>query len=138
MTSAEAKPVLVIDGSAFDDFEGFAREFSKLLDDYVWRGNLDAFNDILRGGFGTPEDGFVLQWLHSERSREALGWAATIARLGQVATTCHPDNREHFAARIAAARRREGRTLFDEVVAIIRDHGPGGQQQADGVDLELR
>jgi hypothetical protein len=50
-------PVLVIDGSAFSGFDGFAREFSRLLDNYTWRGNLDAFNDLLRGGFGTPENG---------------------------------------------------------------------------------
>ena len=53
---AAVLPVLVIEGTAFDDFEGFQREFSRLLTDYAWNGNLDAFNDILRGGFGTPED----------------------------------------------------------------------------------
>src|SRR5688572_15252087 len=46
--------VLDIDGALFSDFEGFAGEFTRLLDDHTWRGNLDAFNDILRGGFGTP------------------------------------------------------------------------------------
>jgi hypothetical protein len=47
-------PVLVIDGADFSDFDGFAREFSRLLCNYTWRGNLDAFNDILRGGSGRP------------------------------------------------------------------------------------
>ena len=56
-------PVLIIDGACFSDFDGFAREFSRLLRDYTWQGNLDAFNDILGGGFGTPEDGWVLRWL---------------------------------------------------------------------------
>jgi hypothetical protein len=36
-------PVLVIDGAFFSDFEGFSREFTRLLDDYTWHGNLDAF-----------------------------------------------------------------------------------------------
>lgn len=63
----------------FDNFAGFAREFSRHLDGYVWHGNLDALNDILRGGFGTPEQGFVLRWLRSDLSREGLGWNATIA-----------------------------------------------------------
>lgn len=67
------KPVLVIDGSQFEDLDGFAREFSKFLNDWEWHGNLDAFNDILRGGFGTPEGGFVLRWTNSDRSSEALG-----------------------------------------------------------------
>ncbi|WIV56056.1 barnase inhibitor [Amycolatopsis nalaikhensis] len=53
MTDASADlPVRTIDGARFADFEGFAREFSRLLDDYRWQGNLDAFNDILGGGFG--------------------------------------------------------------------------------------
>jgi hypothetical protein len=55
-----ALPVLVIDGADFFDLDGFARELSKLLHHHIWRGNLDAFNDILRGGFGTPESGWVL------------------------------------------------------------------------------
>jgi hypothetical protein len=70
---AAAKPVLVMDGSRFTDLDGFAREFSRFLTDYEWHGNLDAFNDILGGGFGTPEGGFVLRWLHSDESRDRLG-----------------------------------------------------------------
>ena len=95
-------PVLVIDGARFSDFDGFAREFSRLLRDYTWRGNLDAFNDLLRGGFGTPEGGWVLRWVNADLSRTALG-----------------------------------PTLFDEIVEIIREHGPGGRESEDGVVLEL-
>jgi hypothetical protein len=54
-------PALLIDGSRFDDLSGFTREFSPLLDHSTGCGGLDAFNDILRGGFGTPDDGFVLR-----------------------------------------------------------------------------
>ncbi len=50
-----------IDGSEFSTLEGFAEHFSaRVLDGDAWRGNPDAFNDILRGGFGTPEAGFCL------------------------------------------------------------------------------
>ena len=72
------KPVLVIDGKRFDDFQSFAREVGvQLLGGDEFGGNLDAFNDILRGGFGTPPGGFVLRWLNSERSRAVLGHATT-------------------------------------------------------------
>ncbi len=67
------RPVLVIDGDGFDDLAGFTRAFSRLLDHHEWRGHPDALNDILRGGFGTPEGGWTLRWLNSERSREVLG-----------------------------------------------------------------
>lgn len=131
------RPVLVIDGNEFDDFEGFAREFTRLLDDYDWRGNLDAFNDILRGGFGTPEGEWTLRWVNSDRSRAALGYEATARYLSALLPNVHPTNRSSWLERLRRAREREGSTLFDEIVEIIRIHGPGGREADDGVDLEL-
>jgi hypothetical protein len=130
-------PVLVIDGSKFSDFDGFVREFSRLLRGHIWRGNLDAFNDLLRGGFGTPANGWTLRWLNSDSSRAALGYDETISRLERLLLASHPSNRSDFEARISCARRREGPTLFDEIVDIIRQHGPGGEESEDGVLLEL-
>jgi hypothetical protein len=138
MTSqSDDLPVLVIDGANFSDFDGFAREFTRLLCNYTWRGNLDAFNDLLRGGFGTPENGWVLRWLNSESSRAALGYEQTTRRLEELLLTCHPSQRATIQARIRRARRGEGPTLFDEIVGIIRIHGPGGRESEDGVLLEL-
>jgi hypothetical protein len=130
-------PVLVIDGGRFDDFPGFGREFSRLLSGYTWHGSLDAFNDILRGGFGTPEGGWILRWVNSERSRAVLGYEATATRLEDLLLTCHPTNRERFRRRLSDARRREGPTLFDEIVQIIHYHGPGGREGDNGVHLQL-
>jgi hypothetical protein len=130
-------PILVIDGANLSDLDGFAREFSRLLPEYTWLGNLDAFNDLLRGGFATPETGWVFRWLNSESSRAALGYEETVRRLEQLMLTCHPSNRSILQAEIASARRAEGSTLFDEIVEIIRDHGPGGNEADDGVLLEL-
>lgn len=129
--------MLVVDGAVFSDFQGFVHEFTRLLDDYTWHGSLDAFNDILRGGFGTPEGGWVLRWLNSELSRAALGHEATARRLEGLLATCHPENRSQVGIELARARRGEGPTLFDEIVAIIRDHGPGGTESEDGIVLEL-
>jgi hypothetical protein len=102
-----------------------------------WRGSLDAFNDILRGGFGTPEDGWVLRWLNSESSRAALGYEATIRRLEALRTTGHPSNRSDRRGQDQQCSAGEGPTLFDEIVDVIRDHGPGGTESEDGVLLEL-
>ncbi|QYN19835.1 barnase inhibitor [Amycolatopsis sp. DSM 110486] len=133
----EDLPVLLVDGSRFSDFAGFVREFSRLLDGYRWRGSLDAFNDVLRGGFGTPDRGWVLRWLDSDVSRRALGYEATVHWLEENLLVCHPGNRSAVAARIAAAQRGEGPTLFDAIVDIIRIHGPGGRESEDGILLEL-
>jgi RNAse (barnase) inhibitor barstar len=130
-------PVLVVDGAKFSDLDGFAREFSGLLSGYTWRGNLDALDDVLRGGYGTPADGWVLRWVNSEASRAALGHPETARRLERLLPGVDPSNRATFEARLDQARRGEGPTLFDEIVAIIREHGPGGQDSVDGIVLEL-
>jgi RNAse (barnase) inhibitor barstar len=103
------KPVIEIDGAKFRTLNGFYDEVErKLLGPGVrWGRNLDAFNDVLRGGFGTPDAGFVLRWRRSALSRKRLGV------------------------------RRGGQQLFDTLVEIIRLHGPGGEEAEDGVDLEL-
>jgi hypothetical protein len=131
-------PVLEIDGASFSDLDGFAREFSRLLGHHRWHGGLDAFDDVLRGGFGTPEGGWILRWRNSESSRKALGHEAAARWLEQSLSTSHPSNRPRVRDRIDSARRGEGPTLFDEIVEIIRDHGAGGEQSADGIVLELR
>lgn len=130
-------PVLTLDGTRFGDFDGFTREFSTLLDGHTWHGNLDALDDVLRGGFGTPANGWVLRWTGSESSRAALGHEAAARRLEDLLGRAHPSNRAALAARLDDARRGVGPTLFDEVVAVIREHGPGGREAEDGIRLEL-
>lgn len=134
-----SKPVVEIDGARFTTLEEFAEHFSAAaLDDYSWRGNLDAFNDVLRGGFGTPEGGFVLRWINSTLSRQRLGYAETVRQLERVLSKCHPANRSRVAAEIEAARSETGPTVFDWLVEIIETHGENGAEAEDGVELELR
>ena len=132
------KPVVEIDGANFDSFQGLTAEFSwKVTPGHRWNGNLDAFNDILRGGFGTPEEPFILRWKNSERSRQMLGHAETARWLERKLGDCHPSNVPQFQHRLEEARAGRGETLFDTLVEIIRDHGPGGAQAEDGIELEL-
>jgi hypothetical protein len=122
----DALPELVVDGAAFCDLDGFAREFSKVLCHHTWRGNLDAFNGILRGGFGTPENGWVLMWRNSDSSRTAIGYEATIQRLEGILLTCHPSNRSRFKDRLLAARRGEA-----HLVRHDRRGSAGGMSEGD-------
>ena len=69
---------IIIDGSRFDDIEGFYNEIDRLFTkDLPWKTghNLDAFNDLLRGGFGVHEYGQPLRikWMHYSKSKEDLG-----------------------------------------------------------------
>jgi RNAse (barnase) inhibitor barstar len=132
-----SKPVFEIDGGACDTLDHFFNEIGRTLATAPWGRNLDAFNDILRGGFGTPEGGFVLRWKDSDVSRRSLGYPETIRYLEAKAQRCHPTNVPGVLNELEAARRGEGQTVFDMVVEIIRDHGPGGDQADDGVELVL-
>jgi RNAse (barnase) inhibitor barstar len=86
-------PVLTIDGAAFSDLDGFYEEVSRrLIPGADWGRNLDAFNDILRGGFGTPEGGLTLRWRNASLSRERLGYAETLRYLRRKLQRCHPSN----------------------------------------------
>ena len=67
-------PVFEIDGARFSTLEEFYDEVDRVLIPHAWWGrNLDAFNDILRGGFGTPECGFEIRWKDHQLSQERLG-----------------------------------------------------------------
>jgi hypothetical protein len=132
------KPVLEIDGARFETLEGFFDEAARaLISGGPWGRNLDAFNDVLRGGFGTPVGGFVLRWTNSERSRVALGYPETIRVLKQRLERCHPMNVDSVRGEIEAAQRGEGPTMFDVLVEIIREHGEGGSECDDGIELVL-
>jgi RNAse (barnase) inhibitor barstar len=132
--------VYIIDGNEFSTLEEFAEHFNSqvLMGSYRWRGNPDAFNDILRGGFGTPEEGLRLIWEHSDLSRERLGHVETSRQLELRLQRCHPSNRDAVAAQLQAAKDGKGPTVFEWLVEIIRDHGPGGEQSQDGIVLDLR
>ncbi len=132
------KPVLIINGGNFWTLEGFYDEVEQvLIPGAAWGRNLDAFNDILRGGFGTPEGGFVLRWRQSDQSREQLGYVETVRQLQSRLDRCHQSSRTGVADELERARSGVGPTVFDWLLEIIREHGPGGREAEDGVELVL-
>lgn len=132
------KPIFKIDGAKCRTLEDFYEEISRVvIPGTYWGHNLDAFNDILRGGFGTPEDGFTFHWHNHMEAKRCLGFPETIRQLEIRAKRCHPSNLPLVEQHIAEAKSGTGPTVFDWLVDIIRDHGPGGEQSSDGVDLVL-
>jgi len=130
--------IFVIDGASFSSLREFAHIFSvTLLHDYEWNGHLDALNDILRGGFGTPDEGFVLRLTNVDAARDALGHAETAMWLRERIAKCHPSGRSYFARRLTDIEAGCGQTLFDDIVEIIRDHGLGGREAEDNIVLQL-
>ncbi len=102
-----------IDGARFKTLSEFYDEVERvLIPGATWGRNLNAFNDILRGGFGTPDEGFVLVWKHAETSRTSMnspGWPSGAAE----------------------------QTVFEALVEYIELHGPGGEEAEDNVHLRL-
>jgi RNAse (barnase) inhibitor barstar len=134
-----AKPIIRIDGLQFSTLEGFFDHFAaRALDGSQWGRNLDAFNDVLRGGFGTPEGGFLLEWSNHAASKLRLGFAETVRQLQLRVGRCHPSNVPFVKEELAAARRGEGSTVYEWLLEIIQTHCPGGAEEEDGVELILR
>lgn len=128
--------VVEIDGEQFATLEGFFSHFGQRALTAPWGTNLDAFNDVLRGGFGTP-NGFVLRWKNHGVSRQRLGYEDTVRQLEIGLLRCDPANRAAVALDLDAAKRHQGPTVFDWLVEIIRVHGPDGSEAEDQVHLEF-
>lgn len=130
---------LELQGSRITSLDTFYDEVERslLAPGVFWGRNLDAFNDILRGGFGTPEAGFVLRWKDSDLCRETLGYRETEKWLKEVVARCHPANRTRVTRELEQAQKQVGPTLFDILIEIIDSHGPRGDEAEDGVILEL-
>jgi len=132
------KAVYEIDGRNFGTLEEFYDLVSRvLIPGAKWGHNLDAFNDILRGGFGTPEAGFILRWKNSKVSRERLGYPETVRQLELRLGRCHPSNRDWVRGDLKQAQNNVGPTVFDWLVEIIQVHCAGGDEEEDGVELVL-
>ena len=91
------KKTLIIDGNNFETLEDFYSEADRVLTkdlDWDTGHNLDAFNDLLRGGFGVHdyEEPVTLIWKNSTKSKFDLN------------------------------ERRENETLYDILVNIIKHH----------------
>src|SRR5262249_13739653 len=116
--------VYEIDGACFSTLTEFFDEVSRvLLPGVNWGRNLNAFADVLGGGFGTPEEGYVIRWENSHISRERLGYPETARQLQSWFQNCHPSGRDSLLRKLNDARRYRGPTIFDWIVEIIEREG---------------
>ena len=129
--------VVQIDGASFSTLDEFFFHFGKQAGSAPWGISLDAFNDVLRGGFGTPESGFILRWKNHMLSRERLGYQETARVLERRLAYCDPANVPQVQLELSRAQRQEGPTVFAWLLEIIREHGPEGAEAEDNVLLEL-
>jgi len=110
ISAAKEAPMFVIDGSQVNTWLKLVSSINSFIPASEWQGNsLDALDDILYGGYGTP-DSFVIVWGASETSRKALGYEATKSYYARL-----PNFEQLYEAGHIS-------TLFDMVVGIFRGH----------------
>lgn len=116
---------LYFDADRFSSLKQFYDEVENVLTkglDWKIGRNLDAFEDLLRGGFGTFKYGEPIEliWKHSEKSKKDLGWPATVRYLEAKLKTCHPTNRQAVKKDLVLAKSGKGETLFEILLDILR------------------
>ena len=90
--------IFILDGNNFNDINGFYEEIDKLLTkDLSWKTghNLDAFNDLLRGGFNVFELGepITIRWINYNKSKKDLG-DDLILKLLEIMLHCDDTNHD--------------------------------------------
>jgi RNAse (barnase) inhibitor barstar len=90
--------IFILDGNNFNDINGFYDEIDKLLTkDLTWKTghNLDAFNDLLRGGFNVFEFGepITIRWINYNKSKKDLG-DDLILKLLEIMLHCDDTNHD--------------------------------------------
>ena len=87
----------ILDGNCFSDIDGFYDQIDKLLTKNLqWKTghNLNAFNDLLCGGFGVHEysESITIKWINYSKSKKDLG-DETILMLLEIMLDC--DDTDH-------------------------------------------
>lgn len=121
-----ARPVVYeIDGSAINDLDDLYRLLGEAVNGQggYLGANLDALNDCLGGGFGTPQDRNCMFLLHhSSHAISALGFDETIRQLERRLAQSHRANRQQISRELELARHHEGPVAFDWIQATFREH----------------
>lgn len=116
-----------IEGSRINSIPDFYAEINRVCmtgEDWQLGNSLDAFNDLLYGGFGAFKGAasVTLIWKDMAHSREALGVDATRKYYADKLQPESPFNKEHFAQKLEALNSGAGQTYFDILIEIIEDH----------------
>ncbi|MFD6177636.1 MULTISPECIES: DUF2087 domain-containing protein [unclassified Isoptericola] len=133
-TSEGLHRTLHLDGRRIESVATFYDELDRVFmagEDRRLRPGLDALDDLLRGGFGAAHgaDRVTVVWHAFDRSRDALGFAAT--REHYLAMLADPRfDAALFRGRLADLEAGRGPTYAELVLEVFADH--------PGVELLLR
>jgi RNAse (barnase) inhibitor barstar len=126
-TPFNGKPFVSIEGSNIHDIASFYEEINRVFmrnEDWKLGNSLDAFNDLLYGGFGVLDQNTETDiiWNDMHISREALGYEATKHFYTQKLAPDSPYNKSYHQKKLKELESGTGQTYFDIVLKIIADH----------------
>ncbi|MGS2739444.1 barstar family protein [Sinomicrobium sp. M5D2P17] len=118
---------IVIQGENIHDIASFYNEINRVFmsgEDWEIGQSLDAFNDLLYGGFGIipSDEPVVLVWTNLEKNREELGREATTAWYMDKLKNPSKFQVKWVQERLVALEDGTGQTFFDMVMEIISEH----------------
>ena len=118
---------LIIEGSRIHDIPSFYDEINRVFmaaEDWKLGPGLDAFNDLLYGGFGAIDNNEPVQlsWKDIEISKAALGYETTKRYYEEKLLPGSPFNKEYFREKLEELKQEKGQTYFDILMEIIADH----------------
>jgi RNAse (barnase) inhibitor barstar len=121
------KQTLTINGDNFSDLVSFFKEMDRVLTkdlDWDTGHNLDAFNDLLRGGYGVYEyeEPINLTWRNISKSKRDLGFESTKTWYEQKIDENKGMDVQYFKDELKKMAEKNGKTLFDIIIEIIANH----------------
>ncbi len=120
------KQTITINGNNFSGLETFYDEIDYVFTkDLNWETghNLDAFNDLLRGGFGVyeHEEPITLIWKNIAKSKSDLGFETT-KRYFEQNIANNKLNAQFWIDKLKELINGNGQTLFEIIIDIISGH----------------
>jgi len=118
---------IIIEGENINDIKSFYEEINRVfMKDEDWKlgESLDAFNDLLYGGFGTikANEPIMLMWKNFENNKKTFGLDFTLEFYRQKLQ--HPEiyDVKSINKSIRELKNGDAPTYFDIILEIIADH----------------
>ena len=117
----------IINGDVILDIASFYEEINRIFMigvDWQLGQSLDAFNDLLYGGFGAIQAGQTNEiiWMDSKKSMSALGYQTTLHYYQEKLRPGSPFNKTLFMEKIEELKAGKGKTYYEIIKEIIADH----------------
>ena len=118
---------IYLKGKKITDIGSFYKHINKQLmqeEDWKIAASLDAFDDLLYGGFSKWKDYDQLEivWEDIEISQQHLGFDTTMKYYQSKIYPGSPYNQSLFRQKIKSLENGNGQTYFDLLIAVINNH----------------